>query len=93
MSNFGPASIPRLVAQARLRHDPARDAQVLLFPEGVLVLNPSAATILTLCNGERTIGEIASTLAQQLDGRDVSADVVTLLDRLAAKGLVEDHAR
>lgn len=92
MSGFTPEDAPKLAARTRIRHDPARDADVLLFPEGVLVLNPSAAAILTLCDGARTVAEISATLAAQVGGTDVTNDVVALLDRLAAKGLVEGYA-
>jgi pyrroloquinoline quinone biosynthesis protein D len=75
-----------------MRHDPARDAEVLLFPEGVLVLNSTAAAILAQCDGSRNVGDIAATLSVQFEGRDVRDDVAALLDRLAARGLVEGNA-
>jgi len=89
MSGFTTEDVPRLASRVRIRHDPARDAEVLLFPEGVLVLNSSAAAILALCDGTRSAGGIAAALAAQLDGKDVWDDVAALLDRLAARGLVE----
>lgn len=89
MTSFTVDHVPRLASRARLRHDPARNAEVLLFPEGVLVLNGSAAAILALCDGTRSVGDIAASLAAQLDGNDVRDDVVALLERLAARGLVE----
>jgi pyrroloquinoline quinone biosynthesis protein D len=92
MPSFSTLDIPRLAARARIRHDAARQADVLLFPEGVLVLNASAAAILKLCDGTHTVAEIVSTLSQQAGGIDVSADVHSLLDRLAAKNLVEGYA-
>ena len=42
---------PHLARQARMEWDPARKQQVLLAPEGVLVLNQTGATILSLCDG------------------------------------------
>jgi pyrroloquinoline quinone biosynthesis protein D len=92
MTGFTVADVPRLAARTRIRHDEARNADVLLFPEGVLVLNGPAAAILGLCDGVRSVGDIAAALAAQLDGQDVSADIITLLDRLASRGLVEGYA-
>jgi pyrroloquinoline quinone biosynthesis protein D len=92
MSGFTPADVPRLAARTRIHHDNVRNADVLLFPEGVLVLNGPANAILTLCDGVRSVSDIAATLAAQLDGRDVTADIITLLDRLASRGLVEGNA-
>ena len=39
---------PRLAARAKLRKDPATGGWVLLFPEGLMKLNESAAAILRL---------------------------------------------
>ena len=36
---------------------------MLLFPEGVLVPNATAAAVLSLCDGESTVDEIATALA------------------------------
>lgn len=91
MSSFSIDDVPRLAARTRLRHDAARNAEVLLYPEGVLVLNPTAAAILALCDGERDVAAIAGTLSTQFDGAEVTNDVIALLDRLAARGLVEKH--
>jgi pyrroloquinoline quinone biosynthesis protein D len=89
MGSFTAGSVPRLAARTRLRHDAVRDAEILLYPEGVLVLNASAAAILKLCDGIRNVEELAALLSAQFDGADVTQDVLTLLDRLAARGLVE----
>ncbi len=64
---------------------------MLLFPEGVLVLNDTAAAVLALCDGEKTLSEIAAVLGERFGGADVTTDVLNLLDRLAAKGLVEGY--
>ena len=45
---------PRLVTGARLRYDDVRDEHILLVPEGVVRLNPSAAEVLELCDGQRS---------------------------------------
>jgi pyrroloquinoline quinone biosynthesis protein D len=79
---------PRLARQVRLQWDPVRERQVLLEPEGVLVLNQTGATILGLCDGERTVVEIV----EELRGRynHVAGDEVRdFLTRLVAKRLVE----
>ena len=79
---------PRLARQVRLEWDPVREQQMLLAPEGVLVLNQTGAAILGLCDGERTVVEIV----EELRGRynHVAGDEVRdFLSRLVAKGLVE----
>ena len=81
---------PRLVDGARLQYDDVRSEHVLLIPEGVVRLNPTAAEVLELCDGERSLEDIASALAARYDGADVHDDVRELVDALAEKGLVVD---
>jgi pyrroloquinoline quinone biosynthesis protein D len=79
---------PNLARQVRMEWDPARKQQVLLAPEGVLVLNQTGATILSLCDGERTVVEIVEELRgtyNRVDGDEVR----NFLARLVAKRLVE----
>jgi pyrroloquinoline quinone biosynthesis protein D len=79
---------PHLARQARLEWDPVRERQVLLAPEGVLVLNQTGAAILGLCDGERTVVEIVEELRGQYNL--VAGDEVRdFLARLVAKRLVE----
>ena len=83
---------PRLRTGARLRYDEVREEHLLLIPEGVVRLNPTAAEVLGLCDGERSLDDIAAELAARYDGADVRDDVVELVDALAQKGLVVDAA-
>ena len=41
----------------RLQWEPAQNAHVLLYPEGMVKLNGSAGEILRRCDGARTLGE------------------------------------
>lgn len=74
-------SRPQLARKARLRTDRLTGETLLLYPEHGLILNPSAAAILRLCDG-RSIGDIATALAAPL------ADVLELLTTLSERGLV-----
>ena len=49
---------PRLVTGARLRYDEVREEHVLLVPEGAVHLNPTAAEVLELCDGVRSLDDI-----------------------------------
>ncbi len=83
---------PRLATGARLRYDEVREEHLLLVPEGVVRLNPTAAEVLGLCDGERSLDDIAGVLSTRYDGADVRADVLELVDAMAQKGLVVDAA-
>ena len=79
---------PHLARLIRLQWDPVRKQHVLLAPEGVLVLNQTGATILGLCDGERTVDEIVENLRGRYNG--VAGDEVRdFLSRLAAKRWLE----
>ena len=81
---------PRLVTGARLRYDDVREEHVLLIPEGVVRLNPSAAEVLELCDGECSLDDIVGALSARYEGADVRDDVLELVDALAQRGLVVD---
>jgi pyrroloquinoline quinone biosynthesis protein D len=79
---------PRLARHVRLTFDPARERHVLLSPETVIVLNATGATILDLCDGERTVAEIVKELRGRYS-HVVDEDVRTFLDGLAARRCME----
>jgi pyrroloquinoline quinone biosynthesis protein D len=79
---------PRLARLVRLEWDAVRESHVLLAPEGVLVLNQTAATILRLCNGERTVVEIMEELRREYASVD-GGEVRDFIGRLADKRWVE----
>jgi pyrroloquinoline quinone biosynthesis protein D len=81
---------PRLVTGARLRYDDVREEHVLLIPEGAVRLNPTAAEVLELCDGERSLDDIVGALSTRYEGADVRDDVVELVDAMAQRGLVVD---
>ena len=83
---------PRLVTGARLQYDDVREEHLLLVPEGAVRLNPTAAAVLELCDGERSLDEIVNTLSARYDGADLRDDVQGLVDGLTQKGLVVDAA-
>ncbi|MBW0106666.1 pyrroloquinoline quinone biosynthesis peptide chaperone PqqD [Pseudonocardia sp. KRD-291] len=75
----------------RMRFDRTRERHVLLGPESVIVLNPTGADILGLCDGRRTVSDVAAELQARYD-RVVDDEVATFLARLVARHCVEiDH--
>jgi len=82
---------PTLAPKARLRVDKKTGQKVLLYPEKGLLLNPTGARILELCNGERTVAAIVDVLVSEHDpaARDtISNEVTAFLQRLCDAGLV-----
>lgn len=81
------ASVPVLWRLARLEFDPVRQQRVLLYPEGVVLLNPTGAAILELCDGRRTVADVAAILNERYH-QDVVSDVIEYLSKLADQDLV-----
>jgi pyrroloquinoline quinone biosynthesis protein D len=82
---------PRISARARLQTDKVTGKPMLLYPEGALVLNPTAHAIVLLCNGRDTLESIVSSLATryQTSAEKIENEVSQLLNRLRAKNLLE----
>ena len=83
------ATVPVLWRLARLDFDPVRQQHVLLYPEGTVFLNETGAAILELCDGHRSVHDVASLLQDRF-GTDVTADVIEYLSGLAERELIRD---
>jgi pyrroloquinoline quinone biosynthesis protein D len=88
MQTASGADRPRLAPHVRLTFDPTRERHVLLTPESVTVLNGTAAAVLRLCDGERTVADVVAALHGRYDRAD-GEEVRLFLDRLASRHCVE----
>ena len=88
MTAAGRPTVPRLHPKARLQHDDVRGRDVLLYPEGLVALNPTGAEIVGLCDGVRSLADVVAELEQRYGSTGLEPDVMAFLDGLAAKGLV-----
>ncbi|MFI6218560.1 pyrroloquinoline quinone biosynthesis peptide chaperone PqqD [Nocardia brasiliensis] len=86
MINGPDQKVPRLRPGVRLSHDPVR-GELVLLPEGVVVLNDTAAAVLALCDGTSSVGHIVYRLEAEYNGVNAT-DVAELLDRLARHRVV-----
>jgi pyrroloquinoline quinone biosynthesis protein D len=75
----------------KLRHDAGRGRWVLLAPERILSPDQTAVAVLQLCDGERTVEDIAAKLAEEYSAPAdvIEADVLELLQDLADKGYIK----
>ena len=78
---------PILASKARVKWDPVRQKHLLLFPEGLLVLNQTAHEIITMCNGKNKVITIVNSLGDKYKTH-VDADIRELLSRLFEKRLL-----
>lgn len=71
----------------RLQWESAQSAHVLLYPEGMVRLNQSAAEILRRCDG-RSVTAIVADLEDAFEQSGLEADVVEFLEDASNKGWV-----
>jgi pyrroloquinoline quinone biosynthesis protein D len=84
------ASRPTLARGRRLHHDEARNRWVIQAPERVLSPDPIAVEVLKLCDGSRTVAELADDLSKRYAAprEQIEADIIAMLQDLADKGAV-----
>jgi pyrroloquinoline quinone biosynthesis protein D len=78
---------PRLAAHSSVRFNSARGEWLMMLPEAVVVLNETAAAVLNLCDGQRSVDAIVDALGADYEGVE-AADVEDLLRGLADQHLV-----
>ena len=66
---------PKLSRLFRLQWEEAQSNYVLLYPEGMVKLNRSAAEILKLCDGQRDVSAITHALERTFSVSGLRADV------------------
>ena len=70
---------PAIGGGFRLQWEPAQNAQVLLYPEGMVKLNGSAGEILKRCDGARTVQEIVTDLEAAFGATGLANDVTAFI--------------
>jgi pyrroloquinoline quinone biosynthesis protein D len=83
------SSKPRLARKARLRYEEVRQTDLLLLPERVVKLNPTGAAILRLCDGVRTVSEIAQELESRYGQQNLQKEVLEFLQTVSGQGWIE----
>jgi pyrroloquinoline quinone biosynthesis protein E len=82
---------PRLAPGVRVRFDKRDGTPVLLSPERGLRLSETAAGVVALCDGTRTLEGIVQSLAARYTGAGlerIDADVRGLMSELGGRGLI-----
>ena len=66
--------LPYLSRRLCLQYQAAQTSWVLLYPEGMVQLNDSAAEILRRCDGRHTVADIVSELESLFDTQGIFED-------------------
>ena len=91
MTRLAPTDVPRLPRGVRMRFDEVRKSHVLLAPERAFDLDETAAAVLSLVDGARSVDAIVVELAAKFDADRalIEADVIEMLSDLAGKRVLE----
>ncbi len=82
--------IPAIRSGYRFQWEPAQDCHVLLYPEGMVKLNESAAAILGLCDAKRSTSDIVAEPASRYpDANLIAEDIEEFLKIPIAENWVE----
>ena len=90
MSEVTVESRPTLARHVRLQQDAVRETAVLLYPEGVLELNPTAHEIVQRCDGKTSVAEIVGALAAEYEAspEDLRDDVLECVAQLHVRNFL-----
>ena len=81
---------PRVARGFRLQWEAAQGCHVLLYPEGMIKLNESAALIGGLIDGERDVAAIIATLDAQFPGvPELGDDIEQFMEVARAQHWIE----
>lgn len=79
-------AMPRLDRLYRLQWEPAQHAWVLLYPEGMVKLNDSAAAILQRCDGAHTLDMLIDALQTSFGVTGIAGEVHTFVHHACERG-------
>lgn len=80
---------PKLSRRFRLQYEEAQSRWVLLYPEGMVQLNPSAAEILRRCDGTRSVPGIVTELEAAFNAQGIEPEVRKLLEEGQRRGWID----
>ena len=84
-----PPALPHLSRRLRLQYEAAQTRWVLLYPEGMVQLNDSAAEILRRCDGRHTVADIVSELEALFDTQGIAPQVRALIAEGTRRGWLD----
>ena len=88
--NFDRSKIPTWRPGYRFQYEPAQKGHVLLYPEGMIKLNDSAALIGGLIDGERSVATIIVELDKQFPGvPELGDDIEQFMEVARAEHWIE----
>ena len=75
----------------RLQWEEAQNRHVILYPEGMVKLNPTAAEILKRIDGVKNVDEVIADLNTAFPGADLKNDVYQFLEAAHDNGWIKSR--
>jgi pyrroloquinoline quinone biosynthesis protein D len=92
VSDVSERAVPVVGRGFRLQFEPVQEAHVLLYPEGMVKLNNSAAAIMTRCDGVRTVADIVADIERTYEVTGLAGDVAAFVVMARDNGWLELRA-
>jgi pyrroloquinoline quinone biosynthesis protein D len=83
-----PDAVPAMARRFRLQFEQAQSAWVLLYPEGMVKLSPSAGEIMKRVDGQMTVDALIRSLEGAFPGTDLRRDVLNFLKVADERGWI-----
>ena len=88
---IGLDDVPEISRHFRLQFEQAQSAWVLLYPEGMVKLSPSAGEIMRRIDGETGVEMLIRDLETTFPGAAVRQDVLDFLNVARERGWIHDR--
>ena len=82
--------VPQITRHFRLQFEQAQSAWVLLYPEGMVKLSPSAGEIMRRIDGETGVAMLIRDLEATFPGAELRQDVLDFLSVAHERGWIRD---
>jgi len=73
-------TVPQIAPTKRFQWEEAQNCWVILYPEGMIKLNSSAAEIMKRIDGKRTVAQIVADLKNAFPGVELDNDVYKFME-------------
>ena len=81
-------AVPELTPTFRFQWEEVQGCFVILYPEGMVKLSPSAGEIMKRCNGQRSVSEIVADLKSEYPQTELETDVRRFLEEANEHGWI-----
>ena len=89
---FLDTDLPELAPTFRFQWEEAQNCWVILYPEGMVKLSPSAGEIMKRCDGRSNVAQIVAGLESQFSATGLDSDVKKFLEAAREHGWIRFRA-